>query len=131
LFRTISTARFQHPRYATNRLQPSRLHVTALLHWDADTRSNTLDAKDDKSSPGTGEGGRCDTADADSVSRRADIVRPFCSREVVTKRRYTTRNNQNFTSEKFAKALPVDFRRFQTQSYRVLLWEGCFSDPLG
>jgi hypothetical protein len=50
-------------------------------------------------------------ADASSISRCADIVRPVCSREVVTKRRYTTRNNQNFTSEKFAKAVPTEFRR--------------------
>jgi hypothetical protein len=70
-----------------------------------------FDAKNDKSSPETGEGGRCDITDAHSVSRRADIVRPGCSREVVTKRRYTTRNNQNFTSEKYTKAIFCGFRR--------------------
>jgi hypothetical protein len=63
-----------------------------------------------------GEGGRRVSADASSVSRCADIVRPGCSREVVTKRRYTTRNNQNFTSEKYAKPLAVDFRRRNTTS---------------
>jgi hypothetical protein len=94
-------------RYQSTATRPLTRHRTAAL--GRRHAFQYLDAKDDKSSPGTGEGGRCDTADADSVSRRADIVRPFCSREVVTKRRYTTRNNQNFTSEKFAKALPVDF----------------------
>jgi hypothetical protein len=60
-------------------------------------------------------------ADASSVSRRADIVRPVCSREVVTKRRYTKANNQTFTSEKFAKAFSVDFGRRGAAFY---FWEG-------
>jgi hypothetical protein len=65
-------------------------------------------------------------ADASSVSRCADIVRPVCSREVVTKRRYTKANNQNFTSEKFAKAFSVDFGRRGTAFY---FWEGASATP--
>src|ERR1700722_9466699 len=60
-------------------------------------------------------------ADASSVSRRADIVRPVCSREVVTKRRYTKANNQTFTSEKFTKSFSVDFGRRGAAFY---FWEG-------
>ena len=86
-----------------------------------DKPSQYFDAKDDKLSPGTGEGGRRLSADASSVSRCADIVRPVCSSEAVTKRRYTTRNNQNFTSEKFAKAFPVEIGRRGAAFY---FWEG-------
>jgi hypothetical protein len=115
-----------HQPVATTSLTRTRTAASGRKH-----SFRYLDTKTDKSSPGTGEGGRFDIADANSVSRCADIVRPVCSREVVTKRRYTTRNNQNFTSEKLTKTLPVDFGGFQTQSCRVLLLGGCFSDPLG
>lgn len=113
---------------AINRLEPNRLHDPALLHRDANTRSDTWTPRMTIRRWEPGRGGRCDTGDAHSVSRRADIVRPVCSREVVTKRRYTTRNNQIFTSEKFAKTV---FCGFRTQSYRVLLLGGYCSDPLG
>ena len=106
-------------RHFNSAISISPLHLQSIAHTSFTQRRTAasrrkhafryFDAKDDKSSPGTREGGRCDTADEHSVSRRADIVRPGCSREVVTKRRYTKRNNQNFTSEKFAKPLPVDF----------------------
>jgi hypothetical protein len=60
-------------------------------------------------------------ADEYSASRCADIVRPVCSREIVTRRLYTTRNNQNFTSEKFAKTVSVEFGRRDAAFY---FWEG-------
>jgi hypothetical protein len=109
----ISTA-FCHRQLST---QPLAEHTPR--HRRANARS-LPDTKTDKPTLGTGEGSRCDIVDAASVSRCADIVRPVCAREVVTKRRYTKRNNQNFTSEKFAKTFSVEIRRRGTAFY---FWE--------
>jgi hypothetical protein len=78
----VSTTPSRYQSLATTPLTPSHTATPGRKH-----AFQYFDAKNDKSSPETGEGGRCDIADVHSVSRRADIVRPGCSREVVTKRR--------------------------------------------